>query len=74
MATKGTTTENATTDSILALTPEARLRRALLGVRGSLDRELAATPGLQQRVWARIATEIEADEAAGYDRLARTAG
>ncbi len=74
MATEGTTTENARSDSIFALTPEAWLRRALLDVRGSLDRELAATPDLQQRVWVKIASEIEADEAAGFDRLVRMAG
>ncbi len=74
MVTQGTTTENAWPDSIFALTPEARLRRALLDLRGSLDRELAATPDLQQRVWVKIASEIEADEAAGFDRLVRMAG
>ncbi len=74
VATKGIRMENVQPDSVFALEPDARPQRALMDLRGALNDELAAAPGLQQRVWATIVAEIEADEAAGYDRLARMAG
>ena len=70
MTINGTTTGMARPDNVFALQRDAWLQGALADSRGTLDDQLASTPDLRQRVWARIVTEIEADEAARFAPLA----
>ena len=73
MPTANMTAGIAHTYTGLALEPDLWILGALQELRRTVNDDVVAAPELQQRIWSRIITEIEADEIAGFKRLAQTA-